>query len=81
MLHSKIDSSFLSSSGEEEDEAASPVFARALELVLALPAADVLLVVVAIDGGDCVSGSVDDCDAIALWRESYKEILIKGSKN
>lgn len=68
MLHSKIDSSFLSSSGEVEDEAASSDFARTLELV---PAADVLLVVVAVDGGDCVRGSVDDCDAIALWRENY----------
>lgn len=71
MLHSKIDSSFLSSSGEVEDEAASSDFARELELVLAPPVADVLLVVVAVDGGDCVSGSVDDCDAIALWIENF----------
>lgn len=67
MLHSKIDSSFLSSSAELDDEAASSDFARALELVLALPAPDVLLLMFAVvDGCDCDNGSEDDCDAIIL---------------
>lgn len=74
MLHSKIDSSFLSSSAaaveveeDDDEEAASSDLARPFELVLALlVVGDVLLVVMPVDGGGCVSGSMDDCDAIAL---------------